>query len=152
MYKGYDASSGPPTSHDIFAAIGYLGHILRVRAGGRGGKQFVLMTLANHGGHMCQKELFGCSSTSAAALSEVLSKLEAEHLIERTTSERDRRQLDVSLTEEGTVKADQIARDRKRFEDETLSCLTDDERLAFMVLLDKVARHRNDLEEREVRG
>ena len=150
MQHEFDASAGPPAPVEVLRNFGYLGHFLRTHTGGRGGKQFVLVTLAKAGGHLAQKDLFERSCTSSAAMSEVLSKLEAEGLITRTTSEADRRQLDVQLTAKGHGRATELCREREAFEAEALSCLTDDELSELKTLTDKVADHWRRLEKEEV--
>lgn len=145
-----DASAGPPEPAEVLGTIGYLGHFLRMHSGGRGGKQFVLISLDSNGGRLAQKELFERSCTSSASLSEVLAKLEAEGLVKRTQKRDDRRQLEVELTEEGALRARTLTEERRRFEEEALSCLGEDDVGRLKELLDTVATHWRHLEEREV--
>jgi len=150
MEDVFDPSAGPPEPAEVLHAFGYLGHFLRLHSGGRGGKQFVLKTLFEEGGRLSQKELFERSCTTSATLSEVLAKLEASGLVERSQNEGDRRQLDVELTEKGTDQAATICAERRRFEQEALSCLTTDEVRTLKGLLDTVCNHWKRIEEREV--
>lgn len=145
-----DSAAGPPKPAELLSTIAYLGHFLRLHAGGRGGKQFVLISLEKHGGRLAQKELFERSCTSSASLSEVLAKLEAEGLVTRTQKRDDRRQLDVELTEEGARRAREIVEERRRFEEDALSCLSEDDSKRLKDLLDRLATHWRLLEEKEV--
>lgn len=91
------------TEARVLRDLGFFGHFLHVHAGGRGGKQYILSRLLRSGGAMTQRELQEHAHVTAAALSEVLAKLETEGLVLRTRSARDRRQLDIALTEGGRV-------------------------------------------------
>ena len=150
MPYGFDSSAGPPEPAEVLRNFGYLGHFLRTHTGGRGGKQFVLVSLAHAGGHLAQKDLFERSCTSSAAMSEVLSKLEAEGLIIRTVSETDRRQLDVRLTESGKRRAEELRQERAAFERKALACLSEGELEELKRLTDKVSKHWKELEKEEV--
>jgi DNA-binding MarR family transcriptional regulator len=144
------SSAGPPESVEVIRSFGYLGHYLHVHSGGRCGKQFILVTLANKGGHLTQRELADHCTIRSASLSEVLSKLEGEGLITRTVSETDRRQLDVSLTDEGSARAAHYAQERSDFEEQALACLDAHEVTLLRELLERVCTHWRKLEEREV--
>ena len=150
MPYNFDSSAGPPEPTEILRAFGYLGHFLRTHTGGRGGKKFALISLAQAGGHLAQKDLFERSCTSSAAMSEVLSKLEGEGLITRTVSETDRRQLDVRLTESGKRRAQELSRERAAFESKALECLNDQELEELQRLCNKVCDHWKELEKEEV--
>jgi len=134
----------------ILHDLGFFGHFLHVHAGGRGGKQFVLTALHKHDGRLTQRELLEQSCISPAALSEVVAKLEAEGLIAREPYEHDRRQQLIELTQAGEVRAADICRQRERFEEEALSCLSDDEQEQLQLLLGKIRRHWTAMEEDEV--
>lgn len=136
---------------EILHDLGFFGHYLHVHTGGRGGKQFVLVTLDASGGQLTQRELLERSNTSPAALSEVLAKLEAEGLILREPCESDRRQLTIELTKEGSVLAGRLRQERETFECEAFSCLTGSEQAQLKELLDKLAEHWRSMEGREVR-
>jgi DNA-binding MarR family transcriptional regulator len=84
--------------------LGYFGHFLHLHAGGRSGKQHMLERILREGGTVSQRELQDTVPISSAAVSEVLAKLESEGLITRTRSESDKRQLDVTFTENGQAR------------------------------------------------
>ena len=90
--------------------LGYLGHYLHVHTGGRNGRQRTLMRLLDEG-PITQRSLLDQSGVSSATLSETLAKLEAEGLLVRERSREDRRQLVLTLTDEGREAAHGIRED-----------------------------------------
>lgn len=128
-----------PLSRRILHDLGFFGHYLHVHAGGRSGKQHILAKLHQAGGRLSQRELQERSHISSAALSEVLSKLEMEGLVTRSRSDEDRRQMDITLTEEGITQAIMRKREFEAFESECLSCLSEDERIQLLEMLDRLA-------------
>ena len=132
--------------------FGYFGHYLWRHRDGRGGRQHVLKTLLAHDGRMGQRELLDTTSVTSASLSEVVSRLEAEGLVTRERSERDRRQVTLALTEEGTRQATEVVRARREFEDEALSCLSEEEVLELLGMLDRIFDHWRALEDQGERG
>lgn len=133
--------------HHALNDLGFFGHFLHVHAGGRSGKQHILITLLFQDGHGTQRELQEHSHISSAALSEVLAKLEGEGLIRRTRSEQDKRQLDIELTDSGRDRAETLMRKKLNFERECLSSLSPNERVLFVEMLDKVKGHWEQMEE-----
>ncbi len=138
-----------PMSHRVLQDLGFFGHYLHVHTGGRSGKQHVLAKLYKSGGRLLQRDLQEHSHISSAALSEVLSKLEAEGLIMRSRSDEDRRQMDISLTDEGTKQAIMRKREFEAFEAECLSCLSEEERLQLLGMLDRLVEHWRGLDGKE---
>ncbi len=136
-------------SHKVLYDLGFFGHYLHVHAGGRSGKQHVLAKLHMAGGQLSQRELQERSHISSAALSEVLSKLECEGLVIRSRSDEDRRQMDISLTDEGTKQAIMRKREFEAFESECLSCLSEEERLQLLDMLDRLAEHWRGMDRKE---
>lgn len=83
-----------------------------------------------------QRELSYLLDMRQQSLSEILSKLEEKGYITREKSEQDGRVTVIKLTVEGAAAApspDQMERN-----DDSLDCLTDDERTQFEALIDKV--------------
>lgn len=150
MELEYGTRANAPHAPDILHDLGFFGHYLHLHAGGRGGKQFVLVTLDKHGGHLTQRQLLEQSKISAAALSEVLGKLEGEELLKRTTCTADRRTLDIELTDLGKARAQRIRAEREQFEHDALSCLSAEEQAQLKDLLDKLVIHWKTLEDKEV--
>lgn len=135
--------------HRILHDLGFFGHYMHFNVGGRSGKQHTLAKLHRAGGKLSQRELQEQSGISSAALSEVLSKLEGEGLIVRERSDEDRRQQQISLTEEGVERAVQMKAEFDRFEGACLSCLSDEEQSELLGLLDRLAVHWKELERKE---
>jgi DNA-binding MarR family transcriptional regulator len=129
--------------------FGYFGYFLHVHAGGRAGKQHILTWLLRNGSHLTQRELKEHAGTAAASLSEVLSKLEAKGLIERTPLESDRRQLDVRLTENGIARAIEIEAKKHEFEVNSLTPLSDSEKVQLAEMLDRVVAYWKTIEGKE---
>lgn len=127
----------------------YFGHFLHLHAGGRSGKQRMLERILREGGTISQRELQDTVPISSAAVSEVLAKLEFEGLITRTRSESDKRQLDVTLTENGQAEAKVCAEKHAKFEAEALSVLTEDEKGQLLGMLDRLMEHWQDIEEKD---
>ena len=140
-----------PARH-VLHDLGFFGHYLHTKAGGRSGQQHILVKLYQSGGHMTQRELQELSNISSAALSEVLAKLEGTGGIERTRSDEDRRQLDIALTDEGWRRAARFVEQREGFEEHCLSCLSADEQTQLIGLLDRLADHWQDLRWEEAEG
>ena len=100
----HQASTSPTQEMRIIRNLGYLGHYLYITRGCRGGQQFILTALYRDG-DMTQKDLLAKTKNTSASLSEMVSKLEAKGLVERTRVDKDRRQTLLSLTKEGQKQA-----------------------------------------------
>ncbi|WP_242622227.1 MarR family winged helix-turn-helix transcriptional regulator [Olsenella sp. Marseille-P4559] len=137
------------TESRILKDLGYFGHFLHLHAGGRSGKQHMLVRLLQSGDSVTQRELQETTPISSAAVSEVLAKLESEGYITRTRSTTDKRQLDVTLTEAGREEAKECAKRRAEFEADALSVLDEDEKRLLLGMLDRLAGHWEEIEERE---
>ncbi len=130
---------GQSTEMRILRNLGYFGYYLHVHWGGRNGKQHILIELHAHDGQMTQRDLQEASCITSASLSEVIAKLEAEGLVTRERSETDRRQLTVTLTEEGSARAREVIRTRAEFERAAFDCLSPEETARLASTLDRVA-------------
>ena len=128
--------------------LGFFGHYLHIHAGGRSGKQHILIKLLLSGGSMTQRELAEALPISTATLSEVISKLEGEGLVERSRSASDKRQLTVVLTDAGKGRAEELLGQFKRFEEDAFSCLTEDEMGLLLGMLDRIVDHWHTLDAR----
>ena len=137
-----DTEDGTPrqsTEMRIMRNFGYFGYYLHVHWGGRNGKQHILVELLANGSQMTQRDLQEASCITSASLSEVIAKLEAEGLVTRERSETDRRQLTVTLTEEGSARAREVIRTRAEFERAAFDCLSPEETARLASTLDRVA-------------
>ncbi|MEE1044899.1 MAG: MarR family transcriptional regulator [Olegusella sp.] len=145
----HDISEGSSVGKRILHDFGYFGHFLHMHVGGRAGKQYVLIRLLKSGGSLTQRELQEVGGTASASMSEVLAKLESEGLIERVPLETDARQRMVRLTSAGAAKATDIEAHRLRFEKDALSPLSEEEQGELAGMLDRVAAHWRQIEDKE---
>ena len=122
----------------ILRGLGFCGHYMRFHDGGRSGRGPILCLLAKRGGQMPQQELGMLLELKPGSLSEILSKLEASGLIERTRDEHDRRQLFCRLTEAGAAEAAREHESRRAFREAAFTCLDADEQEALAVMLEKI--------------
>lgn len=132
------AEAGEPSRAErILRGLGYCGHYLHFHGGGRSGREPILCKLHRAGGSMSQLELGGQFELKAGSLSEILAKIEAAGLIERTRDPRDRRALTVRLTEAGMQEAQRAIEARRAFREQAFSNLTDEEQDELIALLEK---------------
>lgn len=129
----------------LLTDLGFCGHYLHFHSGGRSGKAPILCLLAKNGDTMSQQELGSHFELKPGSLSEVLAKLETCGLIERTRNPDDRRQLFIHLTDTGRTEAEREQRVRIDFRRRAFACLTDEEQLQLIEMLDKVRVHWEEL-------
>ena len=122
----HQAPTSPTQEMRIIRNLGHLGHYLYITRGCRGGQQFILTVLYRNG-NMTQKDLLAKTKNTSASLSEMVSKLEAKGLIERTRVDKDRRQTLLSLTQQGRKQAQEVQESIGSFETQALSILSDKE-------------------------
>ena len=123
----------------ILHGLGFCGHYMHFHGGGVSGKAPIVCLLAKQPtGELSQQELGMHFDLKPGSLSEILSKLEVNGLIERSRNPKDRRQLTIRLTETGRENAriDQAA--RIRFREQAFGALTHDEREQLAEMLDKI--------------
>ncbi len=125
------------TENKIIMNLRGLGHTIRFSAEGKGSQGRILLMLMKFG-NMTQKELVNRMEIQPGSASEVLIKLENAGLIVRTENGDDRRVVDVSLTEEGRVKAQEAAERRKVLRSEMLAALSQEEKDTLLGLLEKL--------------
>ena len=122
----------------ILKGLGYCGHYMHFHGGGRSGRIPILCMLDRRGGQMSQQELGGCFEIKPGSLSEILSKLEAAGLIERTRDPKDRRQLFISLTERGRAEAQKAHEGRESFRQKAFTALSPEEQEQLIDMLDRI--------------
>lgn len=98
----------------------------------------VLSALRRSGGEMRPSLLTRETLSSGAATTKRLAKLAEEGLISRSASGRDRREIDVRLTERGREVIDRVLPAQVEWERELLAPLSDAERAQLADLLAKV--------------
>ena len=136
----HQAPISPTQEMHILRNLSHLGHYLYITRGCRGGQQFILTALYREG-DMTQKDLLARTKNASASLSEMVSKLEAKGLIERTRVDTDRRQTLLSLTKEGRKQAQEAQESIESFEAQALSVLSDEEKNVFCGYLDRLVEH-----------
>ena len=94
------------------------------RSGGRSGTLSALLKT----GPVSQRELAEVMNVRAATLSEQIARLNRAGLVERTPSEKDRRSVIVSLSEEGQTEARRCSRERTKYNEQLFSVLSDDDK------------------------
>lgn len=107
------------------------------RSGGRSGTLSALLKT----GPVSQRELAEVMNVRAATLSEQIARLDRAGLVERTPSEKDRRSVIVSLSEEGKKKARRCSRERTKYNEQLFSVLSDDDKAELISLLEKLSDH-----------
>ena len=136
----HQAPISPTQEMHILRNLSHLGHYLYITRGCRGGQQFILTALYREG-DMTQKDLLARIKNASASSSEIVSKLEAKCLIERTRVDTDRRQTLLSLTKEGRKQAQEAQESIESFEARALSVLSDEEKTVFCGYLDRLVEH-----------
>lgn len=114
-----------------------IGHTMWQISEGKGSQKRILILLKETGG-MTQKELTERLGVQPGSVSEVIGKLEASGLVTRTQSEKDRRTMDICLTEEGDVWAKDAHVRRENRHREMFSVLSAEEKDTLLQLLEKV--------------
>lgn len=114
-----------------------IGHVIRFLYEGRGSQKGILILLNEEGG-MTQSELTERLGVQPGSASEVVRKLEAAGLIERTKSSADHRTVDISLTKEGKARAEEALQNRRIRHQEMFACLSEEEMNRFLYLAEKL--------------
>lgn len=103
-----------------------------------------LMGILNDRGSMSQCRLAKLLEIRPQSLSELLVKMEGDGLVTRVQSEEDRRQIIVSLTDEGSARVAAFREVHRRRAEEFLAPLTAEEKNTFVRLLKKLTDARTD--------
>lgn len=114
-----------------------ISHTMRSLYEGKGSQRRILIVLSQTG-TITQRELTQRLGIQPGSASEVIAKLENAGLVERISSEADRRTANISLTEEGTRQAEEAVERRRQRHREMFSVLSDEEKLQLIDLLDKI--------------
>ena len=116
------------------------GHFLHFNMGGKAGRKRVLATLLREG-EISQRTLQDLLDIQSGSLSEILAKIEADGLLEKVKCGSDRRGYILRLTESCQALAKQVTACHEARVDKLLGCLSDDEQLALLAMLDKLTLH-----------
>ncbi|MBD5451706.1 MAG: MarR family transcriptional regulator [Lachnospiraceae bacterium] len=104
---------------------------------GRGSQKRILIILLEFG-TITQRGLTEWLGIQPGSASEVIAKLEKSGLIARTENPVDRRTTDITLTEQGRVKAEEAAQQRRMRHEQMFATLTEDEKVTLLTLLEKL--------------
>lgn len=114
-----------------------ISHTMKFLYEGRGSQKRILIILREVGS-ITQRELTERLGIKPGSASEVIAKLENAGLIQRISSEEDRRTTIISLTEEGEKRAVEAQEQRKQRHEQMFFALSDNEKTQLLSLLEKV--------------
>lgn len=114
-----------------------ISHTMRSLYEGRGSQKRILIIL-HEVGKITQRALTERLGIQPGSASEVIAKLESAELITRTPSESDRRTADIQLSDKGRELASQAVNQRRCRHEEMFSCLSEDEKMELLTLLEKI--------------
>jgi DNA-binding MarR family transcriptional regulator len=100
--------------------------------------QGILLRILNKHGTLPQKSLAACLQISHAALSELVTKLEARKLVKRLVSKSDRRLSMVELTGKGRLEAEKLTSIAQNAMDTLFQACSDEEKELFSKLCSKI--------------
>ncbi|MGN1004656.1 MAG: MarR family winged helix-turn-helix transcriptional regulator [Oscillospiraceae bacterium] len=115
----------------------YCAGFLRNHTEGKGSQRRVLFFLRERG-PMTQKEILEEMGVRAGSLSELLSKLEAKGYVKKEKSETDKRNYNVSITDEGVQALEEMHAKHQAAMSDLLSVLAPEERSQLAALLGKL--------------
>lgn len=127
-------------SHEIIRNLRQCGHFLYFKTGGKTGRRRIFYFLLQRE-ELLQRELQDLLGVQSGSLSEILSKMEADGLIEKVRSRRDGRQLVLQLTEAGRREAVESCCKYERQVEKMLSCLSPDQKDALLDTLECLIEH-----------
>lgn len=119
-------------------------HMMRMLYEGKASQSRILIILYEQKG-MTQKHLTEFLGIQPGSASEILTKLENTKLIRRSPSKKDRRVMEISLTDEGIKHAKTAIERRYKRHKQMFLSLTEDEKELLLMLLEKID---DDWEER----
>ncbi|MCD7990429.1 MAG: MarR family transcriptional regulator [Clostridia bacterium] len=121
-------------------------HFFRYGMGGKTGQQRILAMLAERG-IITQRELQDMLGVQSGSLSEILNKVETSGYIMRRQNEKDRRQMNLELTESGRETARNFREEHMRKARTMFDGLTEDEKKQLSSLLEKMMEHWPQMED-----
>ena len=121
----------------IIKDLMYCAGFLRNHTEGKGSQRRVLFFLRERG-PMTQREILEEMGVRASSLSELLSKLEAKGYVKKEKSETDKRNYNVSITEDGIRALEEMHVKHQAAMSDLLSDLSPEERKQLAALLEKL--------------
>ena len=132
-----------PGDEGLYIRMRRCGHYLFHRSQRRDGQRRILFIIHGNGGTLAQRSLVDLLDIRSASLSEILEKLEVQGYIERQQNQQDRRNIDVSLTEDGRKAiADYLEEHYKKVHD-LFEVLDEAEKEQLSSILGKLIHHWN---------
>ena len=124
-------------NHKLIWNFRDIGHTIRHLSEGKGSQKRILIVL-NEAGVITQRELTERLGIQPGSASEVVGKLEAAGLLNRTPNEIDHRTADLCLTDAGKLAAEDAYSQREERHRQMFSCLSGAEKETLLLLLEKV--------------
>lgn len=115
-----------------------INHMMRMLYEGKASQSRVLIVLYEHKS-MTQRDLTEFLGIKPGSVSEILAKLERAELITRIHSEKDRRTMEITLTDEGEKLAKEAFEKRRERHKQMFACLTEDEQNTLLLLLETLS-------------
>lgn len=116
-----------------------IGHTVRALSEGKAGQSRILILL-KEAGAIPQRELTERLGVQPSSASEVIGKLESAELIERSCNRKDRRMMEIRLTQAGLEQAAIADAQRRARHGEMFSALDEREQAQLLSLLEKLNR------------
>ena len=101
-------------------------------------REIILLILDDNAGGMRQNQLASAFRVSPSTLSEMLNRLEADGMIERSSDPSDRRATLLKLTDKGAERVGNIKEETRKSFAVTFGNLTDGEKRQLITLLHKI--------------
>ena len=125
---------------ELMRRMRWCSHLLYHRHNLNFSRNRILHLIWRHDG-MTQKELMDHLRVQAGSLSEMLSKLEQQGLVEKTRCPQDKRNCRLSLTESGREQALLFEQERQDMARHLFSILTEDEKVYLGAITEKLIDH-----------
>ena len=111
-----------------------------------------LLSLLGENENVTSRELAELLDVRPSSLTEMLTRLDSEGLVTRTTDENDKRVTRVALTDSGKALLAQVEREREDDAEKLAACFTDEEAEQFSALCEKLYTHLESLNAQERSG
>ena len=129
-----------PLPMELVRRLRFCGHFLYYRIGGRTGRGRILNVLEDHR-QLLQRELQEILGVQSGSMSEIVIKMEAEGLVEKTKCRQDGRQIVLRLTQKGREQAAIYRQEYQARVEQMASCLSPEELAELLRLLGVLHGH-----------
>lgn len=124
-------------NEELITHLRNLSHTMRSLYEGKGSQKRILIILLKNGS-MTQHQLTQKLGIQPGSVSEVLKKIEHVGYIKRQPSANDRRTIDIHLTDQGKIQAQDALKQRLIRHQEMFSCLSTQEKETLLSLTKKI--------------